>query len=172
MLFSSTFVPAQAGNNPLISREFAEVLRSGNARQLRAPLDKGVSANARDAAGNTALMQACVYGNLQSVRLLLERGAEVNATNAAGATPLMRAVHDFEKTRELIQRGAVVSPFCPGQYAVDARRPALEFASDGRIASGPWRGCHGHESIWGQRINGRSGGRRCRIGPAAARTRR
>jgi ankyrin repeat protein len=93
----------------IITREYAEVLRSGEMRQLRTMLDKGASANARDAAGNTPLMQAAVYGDLACVRLLLERGAEVNATNAAGSTPLMRAAHDFKKTRELVARGAVVN---------------------------------------------------------------
>src|SRR5580765_6530746 len=94
---------------PAITREYADVLRNGDVRQLRAILDKGAPVNGRDGAGNTPLMQEAIYGDLACMRLLLERGADVNATNAAGSTPLMRAAHDFKKTRELVARGAAVN---------------------------------------------------------------
>lgn len=98
---------APAGSSSIGADYFA-VLRGGDARQLRAALDAGASANARDAAGNTALMHAAVYGNAACVRLLLDRGAQVNATNAAGATALMRGAFDAEKVRLLLDRGADV----------------------------------------------------------------
>jgi ankyrin repeat protein len=103
------FAQGAAPASITMSREYAEVLRSGDLRQLRSILDKGASPNARDAAGNTPLMRAAVYGDLQCLRLLLARGAAVDTTNAAGATPLMRAADDFEKTRLLIQHGAEVN---------------------------------------------------------------
>ena len=86
--------------------EYFAAFRSGDLRKLREALDRGSSANARDALGNTPLMHAGVYGDLSCVRLLLERGAEVNATNAAGATALMRAAFDHEKVALLLERGA------------------------------------------------------------------
>jgi ankyrin repeat protein len=95
-------------NSNQITPEFAAALRSGTAASLREALAHGLSANARDQAGNTALMQAAVYGNVDCIRLLLDQGAEVNATNAAGASALIRAAFDFEKVRLLINRGADV----------------------------------------------------------------
>jgi ankyrin repeat protein len=100
---------ATEAQSPAITREYAQALRSGDVRQLRAMLDKGAPVNGRDAAGNTPLMQAAAYGDLACMRLLVERGAEVNVTNAAGSTPLMRAAHDFKKTRELVAHGAIVN---------------------------------------------------------------
>ncbi len=85
------------------------MLRSGDARQLRAALDRGAPANARDAQGNTPLMFAAVYGDAACVRLLLDHGAEINATNHTGATPLMRAAQDYDKVRLLVERGADVN---------------------------------------------------------------
>src|ERR1051325_6168405 len=99
-------VEAAPGGPPQITPDFLDVLRSGNVQRLRAALDHGTSANARDAQGNTPLMLAAVYSDASCVRLLLDRGAEVNVANAAGATPLMRAAGDYEKTRLLVERGA------------------------------------------------------------------
>src|SRR6188508_2596140 len=61
---------------PSMNPEYFAVLRSGDVRQLREALDHGVSANARDALGNTPLMHAAVYGDLSCVRLLINRGAD------------------------------------------------------------------------------------------------
>jgi len=92
-----------------LSADYLAVLRSGDVRKLRDALDRGASPGARDAAGNTPLMHAAVYGNVACVRLLLDRGADVNATNDAGATALMRAAFDYEKVRLLLKRGADVN---------------------------------------------------------------
>ena len=64
---------------------------------------------ARDAAGNSALMHAAVYGDTSFMRVLLKNGADVNATNAAGATALMRASFDQSKVRLLLDQGAKVN---------------------------------------------------------------
>lgn len=103
-------VEAAEVKSPLMSPEYVAILRSGDVRKLRDALDRGSSANARDAAGNTPLMNAAVYGDLSSLRLLLDRGAAVNFTNSAGATPLMRAALDYEKVTLLLERGADVNP--------------------------------------------------------------
>ncbi len=89
-----------------ISKDFFTALRNGDARAIRAALDSGASANARDDKGNTPLMLAAVYGDTACVKILLERGASVNVTNADGATPLMRAAYDYDKVRLLVERGA------------------------------------------------------------------
>src|SRR6266568_6627970 len=94
---------------PSINSEYAAILRSGDSRKLRERLDHGASARARDAAGNTPLMHAAVYGDVSCLRLLDDHGAEVNATNTAGATALMRAALDYKKVALLLERGAVVS---------------------------------------------------------------
>ena len=99
---------AAAVESPSLDPDYRAVLRSGDVHTLRQPLDHGASPNARDAAGNTPLMHAAVYGDLPSLRLLIERGADVNATNAAGATALMRAAFDSEKIRLLLKHGADV----------------------------------------------------------------
>lgn len=94
---------------PSLSPEHTAVLRSGDARQLRAALDRGLPINGRDAKGNTPLMLAATYGDVASMRLLLERGADVNAANASGATALMRAAYNYEKVRLLVERGVPLS---------------------------------------------------------------
>ncbi|MCW5555691.1 MAG: ankyrin repeat domain-containing protein [Verrucomicrobiae bacterium] len=92
-----------------INSEFFKVLRSGDARLLRAALDRGTPVNAHDAQGNTPLMLAAVYGDAACVRLLLDHGAEVNVTNHTGATALMRAAQNYDKVRLLVERGAEVN---------------------------------------------------------------
>jgi len=92
-----------------IDSEYMAVLRSGDGRKLHRLLQNGASANARDAAGNSALMHAAVYGDTSFMRVLLKNGADVNATNAAGATALMRASFDQSKVRLLLDQGAKVN---------------------------------------------------------------
>jgi len=94
---------------PAINPDFLTTLRTGDARQLRSALDRGVDVNARDARGNTPLLHAAVYGDLASVQLLLDRGADVNATNATGSTALLRAAANFDKLKLLVERGAKVN---------------------------------------------------------------
>lgn len=94
---------------PSIRPEYFAAIRGGDVHQLRAALDRGESANARDTKGNTPLMLAAVYGDVASMRLLIERGADINATNNSGATALMRSSFDYEKTRLLLEQQADVN---------------------------------------------------------------
>jgi hypothetical protein len=103
------FVQSARAEQSAISPDYFSALRNGDARLIRGALDKGASANARDAKGNTPLMLATVYGDTACMKLLLEHGAAVNVTNADGATPLMRAAFDYDKTRLLIEHGAEVN---------------------------------------------------------------
>ena len=54
-------------------------------------LQKGAEPDARDAAGNTALMGICFKGNRQIAKMLLDHGANVNAQNNSGGTALIFA---------------------------------------------------------------------------------
>src|SRR4051794_22716854 len=92
-----------------ITREFHNLLRRGDLAATKEALNRGLSPNARDAAGNTVLMQACIYGDLSCAQFLIGKGADVNASNAAGATALMRAAYEFEKVRLLVDRGANIN---------------------------------------------------------------
>ncbi|HWN93778.1 MAG TPA: ankyrin repeat domain-containing protein [Methylomirabilota bacterium] len=102
-------IGATPKESPITSPKYSAALRGGDVRELENLLEHDASPNASDAAGNTALMLAAVYGDAASLRLLLDRGTEVNATNAAGATALMRAAFDYKKVRLLIDRGAEVN---------------------------------------------------------------
>ncbi|MGH9764929.1 MAG: ankyrin repeat domain-containing protein, partial [Blastocatellia bacterium] len=63
-------------------------------------LDRGVDVNAVNDDGDTALMNAAVYGSQLCVELLIRRGANVNARNKQGMTALKAALHpsDFFPT--------------------------------------------------------------------------
>ncbi len=98
--------PATAEKTPILDSNYFAVLRSGDTEKLRAALEQGAPANARDSHGNTPLIHAAVYGDLESMRLLLDRGAEVDATNDAGATALMRAAANDAKVALLLERRA------------------------------------------------------------------
>lgn len=77
----------------------------GNAGLVSLFLERGARADARNAAGATALMQA---SNKDIARLLLDKGADVNAKDAAGGTALMAAAKNgrVELTRFLLERDA------------------------------------------------------------------
>ncbi|NOY61603.1 MAG: hypothetical protein GXP10_00370, partial [Gammaproteobacteria bacterium] len=62
--------------------------RFGLERVVRTLLDQGASVNARDNAGNTALMGAAGEGREKIIKLLLRRGASVGAKNKNGDTAL------------------------------------------------------------------------------------
>ncbi len=68
----------------------------GCSADVRAVLDRGVSANARDPlVKNTALIVAASSNNpcaLENIKILLAHGADINAKNVFGNTALMLAV--------------------------------------------------------------------------------
>ena len=54
-------------------------------------------------------MYAALHGDVDTIKLLVNRGAQVNARNDAGGTALVYAVDDIEKTKLLLERGALES---------------------------------------------------------------
>ena len=75
-------------------------------------LRHGADVNARDAAGNTALMGVCFKGHLEIARILIEHGTDVNAQNSMGATALIYAATygHSEIVKVLLSHGAAISP--------------------------------------------------------------
>ena len=57
-------------------------------------IDHGANINARDSAGDSALMKATMENNVEIARWLIEHGADVNAANKQGQTPLSYAASD------------------------------------------------------------------------------
>ena len=84
-------------------------IRANDLAQLKAALDRGVSASEPDADGVPPLMHAAAVGSLDAMKLLLERRADVNATSTFGSTALMWSVTDPAKVRLLLDHGADVN---------------------------------------------------------------
>ena len=71
-----------------LDRDLIEAVKKGRAQIVRAFLEKGASAKARDARGGSALHWAVGGGREEIVALLLKAGADPAATDANGLTPL------------------------------------------------------------------------------------
>ncbi len=86
--------------------------KTGNVEKINALLAEGVSVDARDAQGETALMQAVRRNDEAIVQTLLELGADINASHAqTGLTALRVAIEDNNAplVSFLIDRGADVN---------------------------------------------------------------
>ena len=100
---------------------------AGDADRVAKAVESGISVNARDADGLTALMAAVVKGNLPAVRALLAKGADVNARlDFYGKTALALAGRwgaDSEMVRLLLMAGARrdVSDDRNGRHVVTTR---------------------------------------------------
>jgi len=88
-----------------------DAVEDDNLEMIIALLDAGAEVDARDKAGETALLMASER-QLDVVNLLLARGAKVNAKDKAGWTPLMQASYNAPYTgnpaivEALLDRGA------------------------------------------------------------------
>src|SRR5262249_14496715 len=82
----------------------------GNLTVVQALLAGGVSPDARDLSGMTALMVAVVHDHGAIAELLLARGADVNARDDGGVTALMLAANNGRAAllQRLLYRGANV----------------------------------------------------------------
>jgi uncharacterized protein len=89
-------------------RDLLAAAEANDAERVRALLAAGASAQARDAARDTALHRAAAAGHDALARLLLESGARPEAKNRASRTPLMLAARrgHLAAVRVLLWRGA------------------------------------------------------------------
>ncbi len=97
---------------------------------MRFMLAKGVSINARDRQGNTALFDAAQLGFVEGEQQLIDLGASIDLANNRGETPLIIATqaHDIASVRLLITNGAN-----PRETDHVAGMSALDYAKrDGR----------------------------------------
>ena len=84
---------------------------NGNADAVRALLNKGVDANAKDRDGETALMKAAYYGYLDVVRALIEKGASIDPKNSRGETALQMAqAHQHGDVVQALQQALLKDP--------------------------------------------------------------
>lgn len=67
-------------------RQLLKAARNGTAEEARLLLDAGVSPDAHDVNGVTALMLAAESGSQETVELLLEKGADAARANKLGVT--------------------------------------------------------------------------------------
>ena len=91
-----------------IETQLHRAARAGDINLLRARLQQGVSPDARDPSGLTALMEAAHAGKLEAMRVLVEAGANVNAATLSGETPLITAAahNQASAVKLLMQSGA------------------------------------------------------------------
>jgi ankyrin repeat protein len=119
-----------AGNRPdqgILDKTLLDAIRDGASAQVQHLLQRGANANARDEAGDTALMRAALYADVEMMRILVESGADVRVFGRDGTAPLLRTTHDLDKMRFLLDRGAPVDDFAMVAVAsVPSSRSALE----------------------------------------------
>lgn len=91
-------------------KQVLRAARCGDA-ELKAVLSRGISINATDDDGETALMEAADNRNAHAVRVLINNGANVNAVDEDGETALMIAADEgnVEAVRLLIAAGANIN---------------------------------------------------------------
>ena len=91
-----------------LDRDLIESVKRGRVEIAHAFLEKGASANARDAKGGSALHWAAARGEAAVAELLLARGAAIDARDGSGRTAVevaeMRGKPDL--ARILRNRGA------------------------------------------------------------------
>lgn len=114
----------------------------GNVAECERLVKSGVSVNATDDDGVTALSWAVFYCRTDVVRKLIELGADVNHANQAGFTPLMYTAttlrgHKLRGTQEqrneiagiLIEHGADVNHAMGDGSAIGDGQTTLHFAA-------------------------------------------
>ncbi len=91
-------------DNKMSDQDFLAAVAKGDADGVKAALAAGVSANTRDAHGNSALMFGCARGRTEICRLLIEAGADTGHRNQWGLGPLdwLRWPVDADGIRRLL----------------------------------------------------------------------
>ena len=73
-----------------------DLARDGRTEELLEFVDHGLSVDAQDAEGNTALMLAAYRGHPETVRALIQRGADVDIRNGRDQSPIAGALFKGE----------------------------------------------------------------------------
>ncbi len=110
-------------------REFFEILKTNNEKDIRKRLKARPNLNVRNRFGDTPLLIAIGRTDEGTVTLLINAGAEINTANQFGVTPLMyAALYDAALVNVLLNAGA--NP----NAADDNGRTALMLAAfDGKL---------------------------------------
>ena len=96
-------------------QDLLRAVASGNKRKTELGLQAGISANAKDEQGQSALTMAAALPKTDIAELLITHGADVNARSNDGATPLMAAIITGHKetAKLLLRKGADVNASAP-----------------------------------------------------------
>ena len=96
-------------------QDLLRAVASGNKAKLELMLQAGISANAKDEQGQSALTMATALPSKDVAELLITHGANVNSRNNEGATPLMVAIITGHKetAKLLLRKGAEVNALAP-----------------------------------------------------------
>jgi ankyrin repeat protein len=108
--------PAVSARHPFDNALF-DAIKARNQRSVKALLDKGADANARDGHGYSALTRAAETGQTAIARLLISKGAQMNVLDSSG-TALMAAAEKrhLAMVRLLISQGAKVDAANEGGF--------------------------------------------------------
>ncbi len=138
-----------------LPEEAAELARKGDTDGLAALIKGGLSADSRDAKGNTMLMLAAYHGRTEAVRLLLRAGASVDLRNEKGQTPLGGVAFKghVDVARLLLEAGA--DPVAdqggstPADFAALAgRREIIALLESARQSAGRPKSWFGRLAAW------------------------
>jgi ankyrin repeat protein len=108
---AGSYSTSEAGNRPdqgALNKNLLDAIRDGDKIQVQHLLQQGANSNARDEAGDTALMRAALFADVEMMRVLIESGADVQMRAQDGTAPLLRTTHDVGKMRLLLDRRAQV----------------------------------------------------------------
>ena len=111
-------------------QDLLRAVASGNKGRTDSVLRAGISANAKDEHGQSALTMAAALPNTDIAELLIAHGANVNATSHDGATPLVAAMMAGQKdtAKLLLRKGAEVNASAPVGSPAFQQMPMLFIA--------------------------------------------
>jgi len=112
------------------AQDLLGAVASGDKRKTELLLRAGISPNAKDEQGQSALAMAAALPSADIAALLMTHGADVNARSDDGATPLMAAMMAGQKdtAKLLLRKGADVKASAPVGSPIPRQMPMLFLA--------------------------------------------